>query len=120
MTTEPRDIDERSFEFACAIVLLCEKIRARRGAANLIAGQLLRSGTSIGSNLAEARSGQSRPDFIAKCRIALKEAREAHYWLRILARTKLSAAQELESLTIESDELIAILTTIIKKASSPR
>ncbi|HUP64876.1 MAG TPA: four helix bundle protein [Thermoanaerobaculia bacterium] len=115
----PRNIDERSFEFACDVVVLCEKIRRRRGAATLIASQLLRSGTSVGANLAEARSGQSKADFLAKCRVSLKEARETHYWLRIIHRTGILQTSEVDTLIEESNELIAILTAIVKNASRP-
>ncbi|HSN69587.1 MAG TPA: four helix bundle protein, partial [Thermoanaerobaculia bacterium] len=64
-------IQDRSFEFACQIVLLHQELLRARGAGRSLAGQLLRSGTSIGSNLEEATGGQSKADFIAKCRIAL-------------------------------------------------
>ena len=72
---EPRDIHERAFEFACRIMRLHRTVSLKRGIAPL-ASQLLRSGTGIGSNLEEAKAAQSRADFIAKARIALKEAFE--------------------------------------------
>jgi four helix bundle protein len=76
------DIRERTFRFACDIVSLCEALSDRGFGARRLSGRLLDSGTSICANLEEADAGQSKPDFIAKCTIALKEAREAHYWLR--------------------------------------
>jgi four helix bundle protein len=77
--------------------------------------QLVRAGTSIGANLEEADAAQSKPDFISKCTISLKEARESHYWLRILKATGKAEADRLLS---EANELIAILTTIVRKAST--
>jgi four helix bundle protein len=79
-----------------------------------ISRQASSAATSVGANLEEADAAQSRPDFISKCNISLKEAREARYWLRILARTL--KTKRLAPLTAESTELIAILTTIVKKA----
>ncbi len=78
--------------------------------------QVLRSGTSIGANLEEAMAGQSKADFVSKCNIALKEARETHYWLRLFKENKVVDAERLSELTKESNELIAILTTIVKKS----
>ena len=74
------------------------------------------SGTSIGANVEEGVAGQSRPDFISKYGIACKEARETHYWLRLLAETEVIRADRLRPVTEECNELIAILTTIIKKS----
>lgn len=81
---QPRDIKERTFEFALAIVRLCRALETRAGTAGVLSRQLLRSGTSIGANVEEAQAGQSRADFICKYAIALKEAREALYWVRLL------------------------------------
>ena len=77
--------------------------------------QLVRAGTSIGANLEEADAAQSKADFVSKCTISLKEARESHYWLRIL---KATGKAEVERLLAEANELIAILTTIVRKAST--
>ncbi len=76
--------------------------------------QLMRAATSIGANLEEADAGQSRPDFLSKCTIALKEGREALYWLRLLRATgKLD--EGVESLIHECDRIVAVLTTIVRK-----
>jgi four helix bundle protein len=83
-----RDIESRTFDFALAIVTLCQALDAQPGVGRTLSRQLLRSGTSIGANVEEAQAGQSRADFISKNGIALKEARETHYWLRLsLLRT---------------------------------
>jgi four helix bundle protein len=83
-----------------------------------MARQLLRSGTSIGANVEEAQASQSKADFISKYSIACKEARETHYWLRLLAATDILPQQRLIDLQEECNELIAVLTAIIKKLRS--
>lgn len=115
-----KDIRERSFEFACRVIRLHRALTRKRGTDRVAANQLLRAGTSVGSNLQEAEAAQSRPDFIAKNRIALKEARESHYWLRLMAATEMVPPARIQPLVDEANELVAILTTIIKKASTPK
>jgi four helix bundle protein len=110
------DIQERAYTFACRIVKLNEHLVRKSGSCRTIAGQLLRSGTSVGANLEEANGAQSRKDFICKCNIALKEARETHYWLRLLVDCNLVSETRLASLKTEANQLIAILTTIVKNA----
>jgi four helix bundle protein len=112
----PRNIQERSFEFACRIVKLHQYLQKRGGTEREIGKQILRSGTSIGANLEEADAGQSKPDFISKCGIALKEARETHFWLRLLRDTNLVSLELIAPLIDEARQLVAILTTIVKNA----
>lgn len=76
--------------------------------------QLLRCGTSIGANVHEGRRAQSRADFLAKMSIALKEANETHYWLRLLYRTDYLTKTEFQSMETDVDELLRILTAICK------
>src|SRR5689334_10024031 len=86
-----KDIQDRAFEFACRIVRLTEHIYRRRSlSARAIACQLLDAGTSVAANLEEASSAQSKPDFISKCSIAEKEARESRYWLRLLVASNVT------------------------------
>ena len=80
-----------------------------------MANQLLRSGTSIGANVEEAQAGQSRADFLSKLSIACKEARETHYWLRLLAATDIVREPRLIDLIDEANQLVAILSTITKR-----
>lgn len=80
---------------------------------NILAKQLVRSGTSIGANIEEAQPGQSRSDFIHKISIALKEARETNYWLRLLEAGELIPKEKLSELIKESDEVKRILAAII-------
>jgi four helix bundle protein len=111
-----RDIQERAFSFACRIVEMYQFLAKQRGVGEVLGRQVLRSGTSIGANLEEATAGQSKADFVSKCTIALKEARETHYWLRLFKETKVVPAARLNRLVAESNELVAILTTIVKHA----
>jgi len=108
------DIQSRAFTFACQIIKLYLSLLKNKGAVEVLGKQVLRSGTSIGANLEEAVAGQSKADFVSKCSIALKEARETKYWLRLLIETNLLPAKELNPLLKESSELVAILTTIVK------
>ena len=111
-------IQERSLEFACRIVLLHEFLLKKRGTGRSLASQVLKSGTSVGANLEEASGGQSKADFIAKCRIALKESRECRFWLRVLGKTGIVSAKQIDPLIQESTELVSILTAILKKATA--
>ncbi len=111
---QEKDMQESAFCFACRIVKFYQYLAKQKGTAEVLARQILRSGTSIGANPEEATAGQSRPDFISKCNIALKEARETLYWLRLFSETKVVPAEKLEGLLSESDELVAILTTIVR------
>lgn len=113
-----KDIKERGFSFACRIVKLYQFLAKRKGGVEILGRQVLRSGTSIGANLEEAAAGQSRADFVSKCSIALKEARETYYWLRLLINTEIVPASKLTNLVNESNELVAILTTIVKRSRS--
>jgi four helix bundle protein len=108
------DLRERAFEFACRVVELHRFIYKSEPSLRDISRQMMSAATSVGANLEEADAAQSRADFISKCNISLKEARETRYWLRILARSL--SPQRLEPLTTECTELIAILTTIVKKS----
>jgi four helix bundle protein len=83
----PRDIEERAFALAREVVELCERLSEQSPTRRVLAAQLAKAGTSIGANLEEAVAGQSRADFVAKTAIALKEARETLYWLRLVAAT---------------------------------
>lgn len=95
---------------------LCRALDQTPGVSRTLANQLLRAGTSIGANVEEAQGGQSRADFIAKSYIACKEARETHYWLRLLAASNVVTSEQITELTDEANQLVAILTSIVKKA----
>jgi four helix bundle protein len=113
---KPRNIQERTFAFAVRIVNLHRFVAKQDAAGRSLGGQVLRSGTSIGANLEEATAGQSHADFVAKCGIALKEARETQYWLRLLAACDMVPAAQIAPLLAEAAEIVAILTTIVRNA----
>ena len=110
------DICERTFDFAVRVVKLCENLDNIPGTSRILSNQLLRSGTSIGANVEEAQAGQSKADFNSKLCIACKEARESHYWLRLLIAAEILPAHQLAPITDEANQLVAILTTIIKNS----
>ncbi len=116
MKETPHDIRERTFEFAVRIVRLCRSLEEDSRTSNVLANQLLRSGTSIGANTEEAHGSQSKADFTAKMYIACKEARETHYWLRLLVSSDTVPEEKLVSLIDEANQLVAILTAITKKS----
>lgn len=118
---KPVDIRERAFAFAVRVIRLCQHLDESPGVCRTISKQLLRSGTSIGANLEEARAGQSKADFINKNAIALKEARETFYWLRLLTATNLVSESRVAELRAEAEELTRILAAIIVSSkSSPK
>ena len=80
----------------------------------VLSKQILRSGTSIGANIRESYSAQSKADFIAKLYIALKEANETSYWLELFCESEIINTEEFESLNKDLEELIALLTATIK------
>lgn len=83
-----------------------------------LAVQLTRAATSVGANLEEATAGQSKKDFIASNVRSLKEARESHYWLRIITATETDLKDEIQPLLLEANELVAILTSVVRTARS--
>lgn len=86
----------------------------------MLARQLLRAGTSIGANVEEAQAGQSRADFINKYSIALKEARESIYWLRLLKTAGICANGEPEALRQEAEQIARIIGSIIVNTKKRR
>lgn len=114
--TAKKNIQQRAFNFACRIVALYQHLAKQKSGGEILGRQVLRSGTAIGANLEEASAGQSRADFISKCNIALKEARETLYWLRLLITTQLVEEKKLSKLAQEANELTAILTTIVQNS----
>lgn len=108
------DIRERTFEFAVQVVRLVGRL-PRTVTGIEIGRQVVRSATSIGSNVEEADAAESKRDFVHKMSIAHKEARETRYWLRI-SQAGLVDDEEVQALIQESDELVRILYTIVKNA----
>jgi four helix bundle protein len=109
-------IPDRTFQFAIRIVKLCQHLEETGSVARTISKQLLRSGTSIGANVQEGQAGQSKADFISKNYIALKEARETLYWLKLLAATNILPESRLTPIAQEAEEITRILGATIVKA----
>ena len=105
-------IKDKSYVFALRIIGLARWLRVQKEYD--LASQVLRAGTAIGANVEEALAGVSRPDSVAKMAIASKEARETHYWLRLLRDSKIVPATQITPLTDECLELVRILTSIVK------
>ena len=114
---KPRDICERAFAYALRAVRLYQHLQVKKDRAGWIMGeQFMRAATPIGANLEEAQAGESRNDFVHKCGIARKEARECLYWLRLITEAKVMNGSDLALLLKETDELVAILTAIVHRA----
>jgi four helix bundle protein len=114
------DLEERLIDFAVRIIKLSGSLpRSQTG--NHIRCQILRSGTSPAPNYAEAQGAESRSDFVHKLKIALKELRETHVWLRMIVKAHLiTPPSKLEPLIQETDELISIFVASLKTASTNR
>ena len=106
-------VADKSFRFAIRVVNLYKHLRESKKE-YILSKQLLRSGTSIGANIAEAQQAQSRPDFIAKLSIALKETSETKYWIRLLAATDYLSQEEADSIYADGCEIEKLLVSIIK------
>ena len=108
-------IEEKSFSFAIRIVKLCNLLRKDKRE-YVLSKQLLRCGTSIGANVAEAQHAQTKADFVAKMNISLKETGETLFWLRLLNATNYLSQRECASIFSDCVELEKILVSIINSA----
>lgn len=109
-------VQEKSFAFAVRIVRLARFLRHEVKEYDLCS-QILRSGTSIGANIEEAIGAGSRKDFLHKMTVARKEARETHYWLRLLVESETLPQEKLASLEQDCDELIRLLNSVTMTAN---
>lgn len=109
------DIRQRTLKFAVSIIRLTSLL-PKNAAGFAIASQVVRSGMSIGANIEEAQDAASRKDFIHGLIISLKEARETEYWLRVIKEAELISGSKLDEGLQEVNELIKILTTIVKRS----
>lgn len=109
-------IENKSFDFAVRIVNLY-KFLTQEKQEYILSKQLLRCGTSIGANVAEAQKAQTKPDFNTKMNIALKESNETQYWLKLLYKTDFLTENEFNSIENDAKEITAILTSICKKTN---
>ena len=109
-------VKEKSMNFAIRVVR-CYKYLVEEKREFTLSKQMLRCGTSIGANIKEALRGQSRPDFVAKMNISLKEASECEYWIELLQNTEYLSKDLAQSLLEDCQELIKMLTSIFKSAN---
>ena len=107
------NIYQKSFQFAVRIVKLCKYLQTEQKE-YILSKQVLRSGTSIGANVFEAQRGQTKADFTAKMCIALKEANETDYWLKLLHRTEYLTEAQYTSIYEDMQEILGILTAICR------
>lgn len=112
MTVKENVLKEKSYAFALRIVKAYKHLIHEKE--YVLSKQLLRAGTSIGANIAEANQAQSRPDFVSKLGIALKETVETEYWLNLLRDGQFLTASQADSLLTDCLEIKAILTASIK------
>jgi len=110
-----KDLKQRTKEFALRIIRLVEALPRGR-TADVIGGQLLRSGTSVGSNYRSACRARSTADFISKMGIVEEEADESLFWMELLVEAELMGEQRVQDLMKEADEILAITVSSIKTA----
>ena len=115
MQKEENDLRDRTKHFALRIVGAFTAL-PKTGEAHVLGKQMLRSGTSIGANYAEAYRSRSKAEFIAKCGDFLREIEETRYWLELLGDAEIVPPEKLSALRQECDELIAIFVTILKRS----
>ena len=108
-------IRSKSFDFSVRIVKLYKVLYYERNE-KVISKQLIRSATSVGANIEEAIAAFSKKEFIFKLQISYKEAFESRYWLKLLFKTEYIKQSEFESLLFDVEEIIKIMTVILKSS----
>ncbi|MEM6885669.1 MAG: four helix bundle protein [Verrucomicrobiota bacterium] len=119
MQNAKQDLRERTKAFALRIIKLSASINKHSEEARIISRQLLKSGTSIGANYAEATRARSKAEFISILGISLREAEESLYWIELLESANIVTGKSIEPLKAETRELIAILVTSINTTKKP-
>lgn len=119
-TEPPQEIGERCFQFAVRVVKLCRALEKVPGVRSRLADQLVRSGTSVGANVTEAQAAYSRAEFACKMCIALKESREACYWLRLLIESGVLKSEVLMPLLGEAEEIARVIGAITRSTRQRR
>ena len=110
-------VEDKSFDFAVRIVKLNKHLNEQKKE-YIISKQLLRSGTSIGANIAESQQAQSDADFFSKMNISLKEASETKYWIKLLKATDYLTEKEADSILAECIEIEKLLYAIVRTTKS--
>jgi four helix bundle protein len=113
-----RDLRVRGFQFTVDIVRFCRSSLTSDPVLRRLAFQLVDAAGSVGANLEESSAGQTKRDFIAKQFVALKEARESRFWLRVIEASEPRLAPRARPHLQEASELIAMLTASIRTAKS--
>ena len=111
-------IQEKIYCFALRVIALYREMVSHNEF--VLSKQVLKSGTSIGANIEEAQAGQSRADFLSKMSIASKEARETRYWLRLIRDSKILETKDVTLMLAEADELVRILSSIVKTTATSK
>ena len=110
---KPNVVKEKSFAFALRVVKLSQYLQAEKKE-YVLSKQVLRSGSAVGALIREAEHAQSKPDFISKMSIALKEANETEYWIDLLHQSEYITTESYNSLHPEIEELLKLLVSIVK------
>ncbi len=108
---------EKTYDFSLFIIQIYQDL-SKNGKECVLSKQLLRSATSIGANSEEASAGVSKKDFINKYQIAYKEAKESHYWLRLLRDSNLLNEKNAAEALLKCEEIIRILNAILQSAKN--
>ena len=116
MNEKPQDLKPRTRAFALRVIRMYSKLPKNDAVAQVLGRQVLRSGTSVGANYREASRGRSKAEFISKVGDCLKEIEETEYWLELLVDSGCIETKRMADLLDETRQLIAIFTTIDKKA----
>jgi len=114
MERQENVVVKKSEEFADRIIRMCKYLGRRKTGDTDAIKQVYRSGTSIGANIAESQYAQSRPDFLTKLTIALKEANETRFWIGRLYAGGILTEKEYESINTDNEEIIKLLISITK------
>ncbi|MBU8893672.1 MAG: four helix bundle protein [Bacteroidales bacterium] len=109
-------IVSKTYAFALKAIRLYKSLLSNNK--YILSKQFLKSATSIGANVEEAIGGQSKKDFIAKLSISYKEAREVHYWIRLLKDSSLINLEIANDLLMDCEEILKILTANLKTSKS--
>ena len=119
LPAKPYDLRARLFQFACLTVRIVQFLHTRGPVASALSYQILKCGTSAGANFEEADDGSSDRDVVAKRRIALREMKETRFRLRVLRACGLLTADH-DPVINESNELVRILATLIRRSNQHR
>lgn len=116
MTDRNNPVLDKSYRFALAVIPVASKLQQK--GEFVLSRQLVRSGTAVGALVEEAQAAQTKPDFRTKMCVAEKEARECHYWLRLLRDSKQISQDTAESLLADCQELKRLLAAITKTTAN--